>query len=378
MAVVVMVNMSALQQCTSYFPSVKYIPVNISINGETNATVSHRQVTSQPVFGWFEFLVSTICLLGIVGNMLNLLVLTRRRLLSGMDRLEKSANYGLVALAFSDLMFCLMVFPHTFIHSNSRTADAAHAYELYYRLYGISTINLFLMISTWLIVCMAVNRFIVVVYPFKARQVLGARYTITSIVSVYIFSLAWTLPFFIRMKVQACLAEDGSTRYTFAPRWGTKSADSMKLFMMWVWPIMADFIPVLILATCNSRLIRELRAAESARRRIGSASPRSRDSSHKVTLTLVVIVLLLLFLASPAEILRYINPYHSLGSLGPVLVSITNIMQLSNFAFNFVLYCLVNAGFRNEAKSMFRCFPKRKTDFRSMYTVASTTDCTAV
>ena len=118
--------------------------------------------------------------------------------------------------------------------------------------------------------------------------------------------------------------------------------------------------------------------AEHVRRRLGSSNTRSRDSSHKVTLTLIVIVLLLLFLASPAEILRYINPFQSMGPVGPIIASVTNLMQLSNFAFNFVLYCLVNAGFRNEAKAIFYCFRTRKTEMRSMYTVASTTDCTAL
>jgi cholecystokinin A receptor len=49
----------------------------------------------------------TICSFGIVGNLLNLLVLTRKRLQCSMDRMEKSAHVGLVSLAVSDLMFCL-------------------------------------------------------------------------------------------------------------------------------------------------------------------------------------------------------------------------------------------------------------------------------
>ena len=191
-------NMTSVPLCSSYFPSItRYTTFNISTNGETNITIIQQvSKSSQRSFGWFEVSVTAICFLGIVGNILNLLVLTRRRLLSGMDRLEKSANYGLVALAFSDLMYCVMVFPLTFIHSSARTADPSHAYELYYRLYWISAINLFLMISTWLIVCMAVNRFIVVVYPFKARQVLGARHTFMSIISVYFCAFIWTLPYF--------------------------------------------------------------------------------------------------------------------------------------------------------------------------------------
>ena len=47
--------------------------------------------------------ITAICILGIAGNLLNLIVLTRHRLRSSMERLEKTAHVGLVALATSDL-----------------------------------------------------------------------------------------------------------------------------------------------------------------------------------------------------------------------------------------------------------------------------------
>jgi len=51
-----------------------------------------------------------ICVFGIIGNLLNLVVLTRKRLQCSMDRMEKSAHVGLVALAISDMMFCVFYF----------------------------------------------------------------------------------------------------------------------------------------------------------------------------------------------------------------------------------------------------------------------------
>ena len=49
-----------------------------------------------------------ICLFGIVGNVLNLIVLTHKRLQSHMDNIEKSSNMRFVALAVSDMIFCLL------------------------------------------------------------------------------------------------------------------------------------------------------------------------------------------------------------------------------------------------------------------------------
>ena len=52
----------------------------------------------------------------------------------------------------------------------------------------------------------------------------------------------------------------------------------------WIWAIVADFIPIGILAFCNTRLIWELRRATSNRRKTAHGQ-KIRDSSHKVTLT---------------------------------------------------------------------------------------------
>ena len=64
---------------------------------------SHRLVESVVN----KALAPAICVFGIIGNLLNLVVLTRKRLQCSMDRMEKSAHVGLVALAVSDMMFCV-------------------------------------------------------------------------------------------------------------------------------------------------------------------------------------------------------------------------------------------------------------------------------
>ena len=126
--------------------------------GGTTAQTTHRETHENAAEFWFRILVVIICIFGVAGNVLNLAVLTRRRLLSGMDRLEKSATYGLIALAASDLLFCLSVLPHSYLTEHVYVSATDDVYRLYYRVYGIGLINLFLMISTWLIVCMAINR----------------------------------------------------------------------------------------------------------------------------------------------------------------------------------------------------------------------------
>ena len=79
------------------------------------STASPVSISSSPGLGWFEGILLCLCVIGVSGNILNLLVLTRRRFCSSLNNLESSANYGLIALAISDLCFCLVVLPHVFL-----------------------------------------------------------------------------------------------------------------------------------------------------------------------------------------------------------------------------------------------------------------------
>ncbi len=62
------------------------------------------------------------------------------------------------------IMIIISVVPHAFImrQSLSTTVDHNQTYILIYKLYGIPCINLFLMVSTWLILVMSINRYTVI------------------------------------------------------------------------------------------------------------------------------------------------------------------------------------------------------------------------
>ena len=55
----------------------------------------------------YSYVIVGICGFGLLGNILNLVVLTSKGLQKTMDRMEKSAHCGLVAMAVSDMCFCL-------------------------------------------------------------------------------------------------------------------------------------------------------------------------------------------------------------------------------------------------------------------------------
>lgn len=257
--------------------------------GHTTGSISHGFVPPSPAVSsspaWFRFIIPVISAVGIAGNLLNIAVLTRRRLLSTMQRLERSVTHGLTALAVSDLLFCVAVLPQGgFIDDSDDDEDGSGGGDdrtwttstspltLVYRVYGVAVVNLLLMQSTWLVTMMAACRYLVVVYPLRARQRLTGRATIASIAAVVIASAVATAPHFVANSVSRCWTIDEHSRrhrwrYEIVP---TPMHDSVSFYVRWVWPVCSTFLPLAALGAFNVRLVRELNAA----RRSTSSSAR--------------------------------------------------------------------------------------------------------
>ena len=80
-------------------------------NGSMDKSVfglsAEEQMMEQVETVLYSYVIVGICGFGLLGNILNLVVLTSKGLQKTMDRMEKSAHCGLVAMAVSDMCFCL-------------------------------------------------------------------------------------------------------------------------------------------------------------------------------------------------------------------------------------------------------------------------------
>ena len=199
---------------------------------------------------------------------------------------------------------------------------------------------------------MAIGRFIVVAYPFYARIALSTKRGFCAIISIHILSTVMTLPMLLHIRIRACRDASNLLMYQYRPRFQMPVKLYMLEYVKWVWPIIAVFIPLVVMTVINARLIRELSNAKKSRRR-SCRGQVVRDKHQKITLTLVIIVLMFLVLVAPSEILRYVNPYKYWGKISYTIASVANVMQAVNFAFNFVLYCAVSASFRQTLSSLF-------------------------
>ena len=101
----------------------------------------------------YRYGLPVICAFGFVGNVMNLVILTGKRIQHSLRSLERSANMGLIALAVADLSFCVSAFPSTFLPEDMIFAH--RSFLAYYGCYCAAVINVFIMTSTWLTVTMS-------------------------------------------------------------------------------------------------------------------------------------------------------------------------------------------------------------------------------
>ncbi|KAH9499713.1 hypothetical protein Btru_077649 [Bulinus truncatus] len=351
----------------------------------------------QLVYSWDNILVQyvqpAVCVFGIVGNVLNLAILTRRKLQKSFRTLEHSANLCLIALAVSDLMFCIFAFLTVFAPVDAFFEDPG-SYAYIYARFSYAVINVFIMESTMLTVAMSLERYLAICHPLRQDLYLTTRRIKYVILLTYIFSILFNLPVWWRFQPQAVCASNTSIvvanmsgdaviacpcderlpplmalqtpdhplttpplppprllhTHTRVPLHGS---DVAEVAYRIAWAVVGNYIPLLLLVYFNVCLCRKIYRSYKLRKHLGRQD-QTRSSSHVLTITLVAIVVLFFILVAPSEtILHVMEMARNEDSF--FSEAILNLMQTVNFSVNFILYCIISPYFRKTLKYMLMC-----------------------
>ncbi len=94
-----------------------------------------------------------------------------RRMQDGIETIEKGSVIGMLSLAVSDFLFCLVTLVQTFIDNS--VIFYSRDISLFITLYGNFLQNIFIKTSTTITVLMALFRFLALVKPYiMARNIL--------------------------------------------------------------------------------------------------------------------------------------------------------------------------------------------------------------
>ena len=267
-------------------------------------------------------------------------------LVTGVDTMEKGALVGMMALAVSDFLFCVVTIPGAYLPEKFIWYDKD--FVNYHTIYGNFLQNTLIKTSTWFTVILAVSRYVVVSNPIRARQYVRCIHTVIAIVTCTVIWILLHIPLTYIWKV-IVIRCPVPTIYLLVFGTFVKNQTLNSTFT-YLWGLLGFILPIIILAYCNFKLIHSLRLSTRLRIQSQKGQKKLSDSNNQklITVTLVSIVCTYFILVLPSELV------HLYGEIAKPKFSATyrmfhvtsNLLQAINVSMNFVLYCCVNQYFR--------------------------------
>lgn len=353
---------------------------------------------------WYKqyhgYLATAVCICGIIANILNIAVLTRKNMVS-------SINCILTGLAVSDgltmavyLPFALWFYVLNGTEENaSRNSLTAVRFMLFYAVSSVLVHTA----SIWLTVTLAIFRFIFIRYPHQVELCSLTRAKV-SVLLTYLGALVVCVTNLATLTTH----EDEPGIWIVGFRMDTKLQKFLHDFNFWIQAILVKLVPCVGLTILSCLLVHLMRAANQrsnmlrgTKKRIpqaiidqsspsgqstpkpGKRSPRIIDhapglrylphpqkqdrarkqdrKTQKTTVMLLMIVLLFLLTEFPQGVLSSLNGLlpNFVTEVYVPLGDIIDILTLVNNGINFLLYCTMSKQFRDTFLTMMRlrCSP---------------------
>ncbi|XP_026500722.2 neuromedin-U receptor 1 isoform X1 [Vanessa tameamea] len=296
----------------------------------------------QMVSSFYLYYTPMLVFLGVIGNLVSIYVFYISKL-----RLQSTSQY-LSALALSDTVFLLQLTPPWL--SATQITGIFHRGGFCQVFVYISYVSCCL--SAWLVVSFTLERFVAVIYPLRRNAVCTvarARYVIISIV---LASLILNIPV-LRFAVPSHNDCNIDREYL----------DHAARFNL-VDTIVSFTIPLAGIVILNSWIMFGVWRLERTRRRLMKAErPRGRRrarctrllacqrAQQRVTRMLLIVSSVFVILNLPAYTFRVLAYAYDLntdeiGGRWTALQQLSVMFFHTNFAINFMLYCLTGQNFR--------------------------------
>jgi len=252
--------------------------------GGGNFSVLTSSSSSSSAFDWLSvkvtfFVIPAICVFGLLGNLMTIVVLCRRRMKAAMScRIERASRAGLIGLAVADLMCCTAALAVTYGRGVSlgyrSVVYAEHEQvRVITSVYGPFVQNACIKSNVWLTVVVAVGRYMVICRPLHARYLVSVTATRLAIVAAFVVAVMIELPTLwtssiVTLVCPTAADADATVRY-FVLDHGRLIVDSRLKMTYDIVSISLGFVvPVGVLVFCNYRLVCSLRQSRQQRRAV--------------------------------------------------------------------------------------------------------------
>ncbi|XP_074038647.1 probable G-protein coupled receptor B0563.6 [Leptinotarsa decemlineata] len=296
----------------------------------------------------YGFALPSICFLGIIGNIFNLVVLTRRNMRgTAYIYMRGYSGAALLAILFA-LPFAWRVLVH---HEHGHWEHPLPAF--YFAHLELFLGNGCLGIGVMMLLALTLERYVSVCHPGHARPILGSP--VRAVTLIPLITFVFYIPTLFRSQVRTCRIvpemiliyqriED--TEFINHPLYSVYSV---------VLELIFKVIPVILLAALNLRILVVYRRSCERRRKMilsrkcsGEEDPRKFAEERRLVLLLGSTSILFLLCVTPMVVLNVTLSEANLVKYPyQVFRAVANLLEITNYSITFYIYCSFSEDFRN-------------------------------
>ncbi|XP_072947221.1 prolactin-releasing peptide receptor-like [Epargyreus clarus] len=315
-------------------------------NESENATLSHHPNVYENIIDkkWvqavFCVIYTIIFVLGLIGNLLVCYVVIRNK------AMQTVTNLFITNLALSDILLCIFAVPFTPLYSfRGSWSWGSLLCHMMPSAQGCSVY-----ISTLTLMSIAIDRFFVIIYPFRPRMKIET--CISVIVMIWTFSVTVTLPYAVFMTYY----DLGMLRLC-EETWPT---EKLRRVFGSVTSVLQFVLPFTVIAFCYTCVSFKLNDRAKAKAASKNSRKEEYDKNRKRRTNQMLIAMVTIFGLSwlPLNSINLYNDYYiyAIHSKYYFLVFfICHVIAMSSTCYNPFIYAWMNENFRKEFKQLIPC-----------------------
>ncbi|KAG4068843.1 hypothetical protein HA402_004991 [Bradysia odoriphaga] len=290
----------------------------------------------------FSVFYIAIFVVGIMGNVLVCYVVFRNK------AMHTVTNLFITNLALSDILLCFLAVPFTPLYTFlERWIFGNLLCHMVPFSQGVSVY-----ISTLTLTSIAMDRFVVIIYPFRHRMKLST--CISLITSIWIISLMLTLPYGLYVSLNN-YPESPELNYCeedWPDEVTRKVYGTVTVFLQFIFPFA-------IMSVCY--ILVSIKLNDRAKSKPGSKTSKKeeadRDRKKRTNRMLISMVAVFGISWLPLNAVNIFNDYYETKSeYYTLLFFIAHCIAMSSTCYNPILYAWLNDNFRKEFKLVLPCY----------------------
>lgn len=315
----------------------------------------------------YEWILPIVIAVGLIGNILNLIVLSR-------PFLKGATKVYLTCLAITDLCVMLTAIPMIFRLSRHFFHQKTYASAFFHAHLELLLSLTFITASIFIVVSLTVDRYLSICLPKTFRNVHTTKNAKLVVLGAYLGSILLNFP--ISFLKNVCLEKNhvsGVKQWDYHENIDISRTGYFKMYLT-ILELVTRFTPICVVTILNILIVRKFRKLARIRRQLqpkaifllkDGTEINSEQTVHAknkrieerrfITLLRATVGLYLVTMTPPA-FLPFLYTEERESDFGLQLYrALANILETANCALNFYVYCLCSRDFRAAFAKMFMC-----------------------